>query len=722
MMQTNDKIDLNNKEYYNNREVSWLSFNYRVIQEAKDLKNPLLERLKFLAIGSSNLDEFFMVRVAGLKDQVKLGFTERENKTQMTPTEQLIAIDKGNRENVRIQYDQYNTLLKELEGHHIYFKTPDELAEDKYEIVKRRFEYEILPTLTPLGIDAYRPFPKLSNKSLNIFVDVKTSKGEKKSAIVQIPALLDRIIMIKDDNRMIFVLLEDVITHFIDRLFAGFEIVRTFTFRITRNADLTIHEDGAEDLLIEIEKFLKKRKSGAAVRLEIDTRHDPSINGSFLMKELEIEERDIYKLDGPLDLTMLFQLSGMIAERYPQFEFKKFEPALPVSLGEENVYKAAKERDVFFHHPYESFQPVVDFIKEASEDPKTLAIKQTLYRVSSDSPIIKALKNAAEAGKQVTVLVELKARFDEENNVHWAKMLEEAGCHVIYGMTHLKTHSKITLVIKKENDEIVPYVHLGTGNYNDKTAKIYTDMGIITTNRDIGQDAMNFFNYLSGYSEKPEYKKLHVAPFEIREEFLDHIDQEIESHKANGNGLIIAKMNSLTDKAVIKKLFEASQAGVKVNLIIRGICCLKPGIPGVSDNIRVISIVGRFLEHSRIYYFYHNGKEKMYLSSADMMTRNMIKRVEILFPILDEKIVERLKDYLQLQLNDNQKAREQDVEGVYHYVKNELEPTNSQEELVKEAEQYRRSLEKKQEETTYTPVMSTRSRLMDRLRSRIRRS
>lgn len=706
-----NSLDLNNTAYYNNREVSWLGFNYRVIQEAFDKRNPLLERLRFLAIASSNLDEFFMVRVAGLKDQVKMNFNEPENKAGMTPTEQLIEIDKGNRDNVLKQYDQYHQLLRELEGHQFYFKSMDELSPENYMNIEKKFNYEILPTLTPLGIDAYRPFPKLSNKSLNIFVDVVTPLGEQKSAIVQIPALLNRIITLQNENKTIFVLLEDVITHFINRLFVGYEIKRTFTFRITRNADLTIHEDGAEDLLIEIEKFLKKRKSGAAVRLEIDTRFDETINGSFLQQELELEERDVYKINGPLDLTMLFQLTGIVQNKLPQLAFKPFEPCTPKSLGKSNIYEAALKKDLFFHHPYESFTPIVDFIKEASMDPNTLAIKQTLYRVSSDSPIIEALKNAAEAGKQVTVLVELKARFDEENNVHWAKMLEEAGCHVIYGMTHLKTHSKITLVVKKIGEEIVPYVHLGTGNYNDKTAKIYTDMGIITTNREIGHDAMNFFNYLSGYSEKPTYSKLHVAPFEIRDEFIEHIDQEIECHKQNGNGLIIAKMNSLTDKTVIKKLFEASQAGVKVNLIIRGICCLKPGIPGVSENIRVISIVGRFLEHSRIYYFYHNGEEKMYLSSADMMTRNMIKRVEILFPILDESIVQELKDFLQLQLSDNQKAREQDQYGVYHYVRNDAEPINSQEELVRRANTIERTYSKPAE-VKHVPQMSKRSRLL----------
>ncbi|WP_414052274.1 RNA degradosome polyphosphate kinase [Macrococcus animalis] len=715
-----EKVDLNNKAFYNNREVSWVGFNRRVVEEAFDKKNPLLERLKFLAIASSNADEFFMVRVGGLKDQVAMNYNEPENKTQLTPTEQLVAIDSANRENVKLQYEQYKALIQELEGYQVFFKAIDELSPENYEIISQKFNFEILPTLTPLGIDAYRPFPKLSNKSLNIFVDVETDSGEKKSAIVQIPALLNRIIQLKNGDRTIFVLLEDVINHFIDKLFFGYKVIRTFTFRITRNADLTIHEDGAEDLLIEIEKFLKKRKSGAAVRLEIDTRHDNSINGSFLMNELEIEERDIYKLDGPLDLTMLFQLAGMIEKQYPQLAFKPFEAAPPKYLQGGNIYEEATKRDIFFHHPYESFQPIVDFIKQASVDPNTLAIKQTLYRVSSDSPIIDALKNAAEAGKQVTVLVELKARFDEENNVHWARMLEEAGCHVIYGMTHLKTHSKITLVVKKEGDDVVPYVHLGTGNYNDKTAKIYTDMGIITTNKEIGQDAMNFFNYLSGYSEKPTYKKLHVAPFEIRDEFVEHIDQEIACHKAHGNGLIIAKMNSLTDKTVIKKLYEASQAGVKVKLIIRGICCLRPGIAGISENIRVISIVGRFLEHSRIYYFFHNGEEKMYLSSADMMTRNMIKRVEILFPIIDPKIVNELKEILDLQLNDNQKAREQDANGVYHYVRNDKDAVNSQEELVNQAETYKRSLVKAKV-TEPRPVMSKRARLLGFVRDRLKK-
>ncbi|WP_239772903.1 RNA degradosome polyphosphate kinase [Mammaliicoccus sp. I-M36] len=677
---------LDNPEYYNNRELSWLDFNYRVLEEAIDPNNPMLEQLKFLAIHSSNLDEFFMVRVAGLKDQVKMNFNEPENKAQLTTKEQLTGIEKKNRENVYLQYKRFNELKDLLKTYNIFITQPERLPEDLIDQLHNQFNTEILPTLSPLGIDAYRPFPKLNNKMLNLFVDIKLNDGEIKSAIVPVPTLLDRIIKLEYDGKKYIVFLEDVISLFIEQLFNGFEVINTYTFRVTRNADLTIHEDGAEDLLIEIEKFLKERKSGAAVRLEIDSRHiDTEVKSMFLMNELELTNKDIYRVNGPLDLTVLFSLVGRLEELFPELLYKPYRPQLPSSLNKNNVYDLALEKDVFFHHPYESFEPIVEFIKEASEDPNTLAIKQTLYRVSSDSTIIQALKNAAENGKQVTVLVELKARFDEENNVQWAKMLEDAGCNVIYGMTFLKTHSKITLVIKKVDGKVIPFVHLGTGNYNDKTAKIYTDMGIITTNPKIGEDAINFFNYLSGYSLKPDYNELIVAPFEIRDFFVDHIEQEIELHNEHGNGLIIAKMNSLTDKKVIKKLYEASQSGVKIKLIIRGICCLKPGIKGVSENIEVISIVGRFLEHSRIYYFHHNSEEKMYLSSADMMTRNMIKRVEILFPILDPKVVSRLKDILNLQLNDGLKGRIQNSDGNYQYNDAGNKHMNSQEMLMDEA-------------------------------------
>ncbi|MGV3277904.1 RNA degradosome polyphosphate kinase [Staphylococcus hyicus] len=699
----NTKIDINHPSYYNNREVSWLDFNYRVLQEACDPSNPLLEQLNFIAIGSSNLDEFFMVRVAGLKDQVKMGFDKPENKTQMTPLEQLAEIEKKNRKNVAFQYQRYNELIEELKAYDVYLSQPEDLSETLIERLETIFLNEILPTLTPLGIDAYRPFPKLNNKTLNIFVDIETG-NEINSAIVQIPALLKRFISINEGNKHFIILIEDLICYFMGHLFQGYEILNTYTFRITRNADLTIHEDGAEDLLIEIERFLKERKSGAAVRLEIDHRSHPENNLDWLVDILELKEEDVYLTDGPLDLTMVFALVDHLSNKLKHLKYQRYTPQVPQSLGDNNIFDLAMKRDIFFHHPYESFDPIVDFIKEASEDPDTIAIKQTLYRVSSDSPIIDALKNAAENGKQVTVLVELKARFDEENNVHWARMLEDAGCHVMYGMTHLKTHSKITLIIKRIQGQLVPFVHLGTGNYNDKTAKLYTDMGIITTNSDIGKDAMSFFNYLSGYSIKPDYQQLNVSPYEIRDLFIERIDEEVQSHLKHGNGKMMMKMNSLTDKALIKKLFEASQAGVKIKLIIRGICCLKPGIPGVSENIEVVSIVGRLLEHSRIYYFYNNGNEKVYLSSADMMTRNMIKRVEILFPVLNPKIARRLVTYLELQLSDNQKGRYQDRYGVYHYMQNDQPPINSQEALMNEAIEYGVNLKKENIVETGQPV------------------
>ncbi|MBU0438354.1 RNA degradosome polyphosphate kinase [Staphylococcus succinus] len=676
--------DFNLPQYYNNRELSWLDFNYRVLQEAKDKNNPLLEQLNFISIFSSNLDEFFMVRVAGLQDQVKLGYNKPENKSQLTPLQQLKQIKIKNKKNVELQYMRYNELVDELRQYHVEIVKPEELPESLLPQLQSEFTKDILPTLTPLGIDAYHPFPKLNNKSLNIFVDIDTEDAIN-SAIVQIPSLIPRFWSLNQGEKQYIIMVEDIITYFINDLFTGYEVLNTFTFRITRNADLTIHEDGAEDLLIEIERFLKERKSGTAVRLEVDGRHATNEDILWIMNQLEVQDEDVYFLNGPLDLTMLFDLVGHLSHKLNHLTYNKYVPQLPRDLGNENIFAVALKQDIFFHHPYESFEPIVDFIREAADDPNTIAIKQTLYRVSKDSPIINSLKVAAEKGKQVTVLVELKARFDEENNVHWARMLEDAGCHVIYGMTHLKTHSKISLVVKRINNTLTSFVHLGTGNYNDKTANIYTDMGLITTDKEIAEDAIKFFNYLSGYSVKPIYNKLIVAPFDIRDVFLERIECEIRAHRQHGNGHIIMKMNSLTDKDIILQLFKASCAGVKVQLIIRGICCLKPGIPGISENIEVVSIIGRFLEHSRIYYFHNNGDEKIYLSSADAMTRNMIKRVEILFPIESKSIAKRLLDYLQLQLSDNQKGRYQDQYGNYHYINNSASPLNSQAYLMKEA-------------------------------------
>lgn len=644
-----------------------------------------------------------MVRVAGLQDQVKLGYDKPENKAQLTPKEQLDQIKIKNKKNVDLQYEVYNELINDLRQYQVEIVKPHKLPKTLLARLETEFKVGILPTLTPLGIDAYHPFPKLNNKSLNIFVNIDTP-DEINSAIVQIPSLIPRFYAFNEGDKQYIIMVEDIITYFINDLFTGFNVINTFTFRITRNADLTIHEDGAEDLLIEIERFLKERKRGTAVRLEVDGRDATHEDIVWIMNQLEVQDNDVYFLDGPLDLTMLSDLVEHLSNKLKHLKYNKYVPQIPQSLGDNNIYDLSLKRDIFFHHPYESFEPIVDFIREASEDPDTIAIKQTLYRVSKDSPIINSLKNAAENGKQVTVLVELKARFDEENNVHWARMLEDAGCHVIYGMTHLKTHSKISLVVKRINNKLTSFVHLGTGNYNDKTAKLYTDMGIITTNNEIAEDAINFFNYLSGYSIKPVYNKLIVAPFDIRDVFLARIDNEIKTHLEHGNGKIIMKMNSLTDKDIILKLFEASCAGVKVQLIIRGICCLKPGVPGISENIEVVSIVGRFLEHSRIYYFHNNGEDKIYLSSADAMTRNMIKRVEILFPVEDKAIASRLLDYMNLQLSDNQKGRYQDQNGNYHYIENNLSPLNSQAYLMNEAIKFGQSLQEKSAQPQVIPA------------------
>ncbi|MDT8861757.1 RNA degradosome polyphosphate kinase [Alkalihalobacillus sp. MEB130] len=671
-------IDLHNPTFYNNRELSWLAFNERVLEEAIDERNPILERLKFLAIFSSNLDEFFMVRVAGLKDQVKAGYSRPENKAGLTPKQQLKHISEKNHLLVHLQDTVYTeTLIPMLYHEGFQFLSIEECNDEQIEYLQERFQHYIFPVLTPMAIDAYRPFPMLLNKSLNLAVMLKKvnqidqDKDKDQLAIVQVPAVLTRYIKLpseKGGNEQ-FILLEDVISHFIDDLFIGFRVQSVSPFRITRNADMTIHEEGARDLLSEIEKEIKKRKWGAAVRLEMQEGHMNQRVLNLLLDVLELHQNDVYSLKGPLDLSFLFKLYSQLASDHEHLANETLVPQTPEDLiGEEDIFQAILKRDMILHHPYESFQPVIDFITKAAVDPNVLAIKQTLYRVSGDSPIIHALALAAENGKQVTVLVELKARFDEENNIQWAKKLEKSGVHVIYGITSLKTHSKITLVVRHQEDQIQRFVHLGTGNYNDSTAKLYTDLGFFTADEKFGVDATNFFNYLSGYSEKPHWHYLSTAPFEIRETFLQLIDEEIECHSKNGNGRIIAKMNSLTDKPIILKLYEASQAGVKIDLIIRGICCLRPGIKGVSDNIRVLSIVDRFLEHSRIFYFHHNRNEKIYLSSADWMTRNMEKRIEILFPIISMKNKERVKEILTITLQDNTKSRKQNADGSYKYI------------------------------------------------------
>lgn len=688
MLTTDYQQKLDNPAYYNNRELSWLSFNERVLQEASDNTNPLLERFRFLAIFASNLDEFFMVRVAGLKDQVKAGFNKKDNKSGLSPKRQLDQIAEKNHILVSEQNDIYQSLQQQLNKEDIAIVSVDSLSYQQELTLESYFEENIFPVLTPMAIDAYHPFPMLLNKSINIAVvlesntdSIEDDDATTKSAIVQVPALLDRFIQVDDSDH--YVLLEDVISYFIYKFFQGYHVRSKTIFRITRNADMTIHEEGARDLLKEIEKELKKRKWGAAVRLEVkDGAYDQQLV-DFLLDVLEIHKKDLYIISGPLDLSFLFQFYNKLAKEHEPLVYQTLIPQPSQDInGDESIFETAKRKDIFLHHPYESFEAVVELLRDAADDSDVLAIKQTLYRVSGDSPIIKALKQAAENGKQVTVLVELKARFDEEKNVQWAKELEKAGCHVIYGMSTLKTHSKITLIVRKYEGRIERFVHLGTGNYNDQTAAFYTDMSLITTKRKFGIDATNFFNYLSGFTQKPEFHHLSMAPYTIREDFIRYINEEINFHRKRENGHIILKMNSLTDKPIITKLYEASQAGVKIDLIIRGICCLKPGIKGVSENIRVRSIVGRFLEHSRIYYFHSDGDERILLSSADMMTRNMIKRVELMFPIYDTAIKERIKNILDISLRDNLKSREQASDGTYFYVKADLNEVDCNSQLI----------------------------------------
>ncbi|ENH97994.1 polyphosphate kinase [Gracilibacillus halophilus YIM-C55.5] len=673
MTNTEIKPDIRQAQFYNNRELSWLSFNQRVMEEAEDPDNPLLERLRFLAIFSSNLDEFFMVRVAGLKDQVKAGFNKKDNKSGLTPKGQLREISRENHALVDKQYDWYDELMTMLTKHHVHVHRMDQLTPAHLDKLETFFDEQIYPVLTPMAIDAFHPFPMLLNKSLNVAVHLQSNSAHAQSplqtAIVQVPSILERCVRI-DHTKHDYVLLEDIICFFINKLFAGYHVESVTPFRITRNADMMIHEEGASDLLKEIEKELKKRKWGAAVRLEVDARHADPTMIEFLLRVLEIHRKDLYLIYGPLDLTFLDDFYDVLKDDYEDLIYQTFIPQPPKDIkDDESIFEAVRKRDIFLHHPYESFEPIIDLIREAANDPSVLAIKQTLYRVSGDSPIIEGLKQAAENGKQVTVLVELKARFDEENNVQWAKELEKAGCHVIYGMISLKTHSKITLVVRKDQGKVERIVHLGTGNYNDQTAKLYTDMSYLTVKRKFGVDATNFFNYLSGFTQKPTFHHLSMSPLDIRDDILRYIDEEIRYHQKYGNGKIIAKMNAITDKALIEKFYQASQAGVQVDLIVRGICCLKPGIEGVSENIHVRSIVGRFLEHSRIYYFHHNAEKKVFLSSADLMTRNMVKRVELLFPIHDGKTKNRLEEILNWMLEDTAKARVQQEDGRYVHLK-----------------------------------------------------
>lgn len=661
------ELDFTKSEYFENRELSWLKFNQRVLDEARDKTIPLLERLKFVSITSSNLDEFFMVRVASLKDMVHADYKKKDI-AGMTATEQLNRINEAAKNLVNCQYTTYNKSLLPMlnkEGIYIYDKHED-LNESQKLFVDKYFEENVYPVLTPMAVDASRPFPLIRNKTLNIaaLLSGKQIKKETVFATVQVPGVLPRLVEIPgDEGCTCFILLEQIIEKNIHKLFSNNDVICAFPYRIMRNADLTIDEDEASDLLKEIQNKLKMRQWGEVIRLEVEDGIDKKLL-NFLRQELQVAQEDVFKISGPIDLTVMMKVFGI--DGYDRLKYTQPQPQkIPGISEDEDIFSSIRKHDIFLHHPYQTFEPVVDFIRQAATDPNVLAIKQTLYRVSGNSPIISSLALAAENGKQVTVLVELKARFDEEHNIVWAKKLEKAGCHVIYGLVGLKTHSKIALVVRREEDGIRRYVHLGTGNYNDSTAKLYTDCGIFTCKESIGEDATAVFNMLSGYSEPSFWNELILAPYWLRDKFLYLIRREIKNVKEGKEGRIIAKMNSLCDAQIISALYEASSAGVKIDLIVRGICCLKVGIPGVSENINVRSIVGNFLEHSRIFYFENAGNYEIYMGSADWMPRNLDKRVEIIFPVLEDSLKEKALHILKVELEDTVKARVLQSDGNY---------------------------------------------------------
>ena len=642
-----------------NRELSWLGFNYRVLSEARDKNIPLMERLKFLSITASNLDEFFMIRVASLKDMVHAKYTKKDI-AGLTPKEQLAIISTGTHELVEKQYNTYNrSFLPALKHNGLTIVTQYEaLNAEQAEYVDRYFMREVYPVLTPMAVDSSRPFPLIRNKSLNIAALLmdKKRKDTIDCATVQVPSVLPRIVTIpsEKEGETCIILLEQIIEKNIQKLFLNYKVLDATPYRVMRNADLTIDEDEAADLLIEIERQLKKRQWGEAIRLEVEQGIDKRLL-KILKKELQIQQEDIFTIRGPLDLTFLMKVYGM--DGFDHLKEEPYTPQPPKGLDMDgDLFEQIRQKDILLHHPYETFDPVVNFVRLAAKDPDVLAIKQTLYRVSSNSPIIASLAQAAENGKQVTVLVELKARFDEENNIVWARKLEKAGCHVIYGLVGLKTHSKITLVVRREEEGIRRYVHLGTGNYNDSTAKLYTDMGMFTCKRAYGEDATAVFNMLSGYSEPLSWNKLALAPTWLRTRFVELINRERDYAAMGKPARIVAKMNSLCDAGIINALYEASAAGVQIELIVRGICCLKQGVPGMSETIQVRSIVGTFLEHSRIFYFENDGSPEIYMGSADWMPRNLDKRVEILFPVEDPDLKKEIVHILHTQLADNTKA------------------------------------------------------------------
>lgn len=675
-------IDLKDPKLFINRELSFLEFQRRVLEESQDGSNPLLERVKFLAFVGSNLDEFFMVRVSGLKKQVAAGVVDLPP-DGLTPAEQIAAIRKVAYQLMSQARECYHKDLKpQLEQAGIHILDYTQLQEKQCEQVDSYFHEVIFPVLTPLAFDPGHPFPLISNLSLNLAVVIRDKRD--RFARIKVPSTLPRLVPIKRSSgsyrrdgtvpyHHFFVWLEQVITANLAALFPGMEIVEAHPFRVTRDADLMIQELEASDLLETIEQGVRQRRFGSVIRVTVN-KEMPDYIRDILIKNLEMDRADIYTLDAPLGLSNLMSLQQI--DRY-DLKDPPLHPALPAPLHGEgfdgNLFSAIRKNDILLHHPYDSFEPVVEFLQQAAKDPDVLAIKQTLYRVGRNSPVVQTLLDARENGKQVAVLVELKARFDEESNIGWARALESKGVHVIYGLLGLKTHSKVALVIRREGDRIRRYIHLATGNYNTITAQLYEDLGMFTCDEDIGADATDLFNYLTGYSAKQVYRKLIVAPINLREQMNGLIEREIQ-HQLNGEeGHLIFKMNALVDKAMIQNLYRASMAGVKVDLIVRGMCCLRPGLEGISENIRVISVVGRFLEHSRIFYFRNAGQNEIYLGSADLMPRNINGRVEVLFPVSHPDYINYLRhEILAEYWTDNVKARKMNPDG--SYVRPVIEP------------------------------------------------
>ncbi len=682
------ETNLKDPQYYFNRELSWLDFNYRVLHEALDSRTPLLERLKFTAIFSSNLDEFFMIRVSTLKEQVEAGVAKLTPDGR-TPQQQLEELEQRLRPMVAKQHNNFEQELRpQLAALGVKLLDYADLNQEQSLYCQRYFEKQVFPILTPLGVDPGHPFPHISNLSFNVAVVVKNLKTEEECfARVKVPDILPRFIQLPQElsqsdeakNVWMGVPLEQAIAHNLSALFPGLEILEYSFFRITRDADFPVQEDEADDLLLAIQQEIGKRYfKGFAVRLELQASASALVRET-LMRGLNITESDVYEVQGLMHLGNLMSLMGL---PLPEHKDAPWQPIVPPRLrairklareeGLENVdegsdfFALIRRGDILVHHPYESFSDSVElFISQAAIDPNVLAIKMTLYRTSGDSPIIKALIAAAEARKQVAVLVELKARFDEENNIIWARKLEDAGVHIVYGLVGLKTHTKIFLAVRREGKEIRRYVHIGTGNYNSKTAKLYTDLGLMSCREELGEDLSDLFNFLTGYSQQQTFRKLLIAPVNLRDRLMEMINREIEHSKQGRSGKIIAKMNSLVDPKIIAALYEASQAGVQIDLVVRGICCLRPGLPEISENIRVISIIGRYLEHSRIFYFQNDGQEEIYLGSADWMPRNLDRRVEAITPVEAPNLVKRLKEILEIMLADNRYAWELQADGTY---------------------------------------------------------